>query len=194
MFNIILGRLNDLAPFAPPITQTTPLARILSPAVGALLAAMCGVKIRMIRFESFSPQGRRMDRVLNSEKIQAQRFFREDFFLDNVFAVGLNGSVEGTTSIDMVFLKLFLVETRSNPIIFPSFCTATCPLLPGIDAPDAFLIPTVAASNRWRRYTDMLGPDWPPFVITPQGPDNPGGWNTTNGWSHPGESSNVQVS
>ncbi|KAJ6579817.1 hypothetical protein B0H10DRAFT_2235570 [Mycena sp. CBHHK59/15] len=38
------------------------------------------------------------------------------------------------------------------------------------------------------------GPDWPPFVITPQGPDNPGGWNTANGWSHPGESSNVQVS
>ncbi|KAJ7928230.1 hypothetical protein B0H13DRAFT_2311773 [Mycena leptocephala] len=29
------------------------------------------------------------------------------------------------------------------------------------------------------------GPDWPPFVLIPQGPDNPGGWQTARGWNPP---------
>ncbi|KAJ7906936.1 hypothetical protein B0H13DRAFT_2332984 [Mycena leptocephala] len=32
------------------------------------------------------------------------------------------------------------------------------------------------------------GPDWPSFVIIPKGPDNPGGWQSAQGWNHPGES------
>ncbi|KAJ7787577.1 hypothetical protein B0H13DRAFT_1936708 [Mycena leptocephala] len=145
MLDIILGCLNGPAPFAPPIAQTIFLVHILSPALSALLAAMGRVKIRVIHLESISPQRRRMHHALNTEQIQVQSF-REDFFLDNVFAVGLTGLLTWCF-LDSVQIPSFT--------LLPGLHT-TCPLLPRIYALDAFLVTRVAASNWQRRRTDML--------------------------------------
>ncbi|KAJ7907800.1 hypothetical protein B0H13DRAFT_2332013 [Mycena leptocephala] len=188
MLDIILGRLNGPAPFAPPIAQTTPLARVLSPALGALLAAMGRVKIRIIRLESISPQRRRIHHALDTEEIQAQSFFREDFFLGNAFAVDWTAPWKEQ-------------ETRYKSHHLRFFLDYNMPAAPKNRRSRRFLGPQTrhlqlaeATQQHAGGVSVYQGPDWPSFVITPQGPENPGGWNTANGWNHPGESSNVQVS
>ncbi|KAJ6598620.1 hypothetical protein B0H10DRAFT_1959360 [Mycena sp. CBHHK59/15] len=54
------------------------------------------------------------------------------------------------------------------------------------------LIPCLALIDHWTldhwagvaSLQVYSGPDWPPFVICPQGPLNPAGWKSAGGWSN----------